>query len=121
MTRKLQAQRPDGTTRLFWKELYRIQFRHNTKENGASVTPNSVKYHASKVQDKLEFPFYFRSLRPTVLENNTNIKEIQARLGHARISTTMDTYSHVTEKMSSETVDIFAKWCSIRRTDSAPS
>lgn len=42
-----------------------------------------------------------------LLENGANIKEIQARLGHSRISTTMDTYSHVTRKMKQETVDIF--------------
>lgn len=44
-----------------------------------------------------------------LLENGANIKEIQARLGHSRISTTLDTYSHVTKKMSSEMVDIFEK------------
>jgi ATP-dependent helicase/nuclease subunit A len=44
-----------------------------------------------------------------LLENGANIKEIQARLGHSRISTTMDTYSHVTRKMKQETVDIFER------------
>lgn len=43
------------------------------------------------------------------LENGAKSKEIQARLGHSRISTTLDTYSHITEKMKKETVDIFEK------------
>ncbi|MGO0916574.1 tyrosine-type recombinase/integrase, partial [Clostridioides difficile] len=44
---------------------------------------------------------------PTVLlENGANIKDIQNRLGHSQLSTTMDTYSHVTDKMKNETVDI---------------
>ena len=44
-----------------------------------------------------------------LLEGGANIKDIQKRLGHSRLSTTMDTYSHVTEKIQSETVDILEK------------
>lgn len=36
-----------------------------------------------------------------------NPKEIQARVGHSRLATTMDTYAHVTKKMKKDTVDIF--------------
>ena len=35
------------------------------------------------------------------------MKDVQERLGHSRLSTTMDTYSHVTDKMKRDTVDIF--------------
>ncbi|MBK1025975.1 tyrosine-type recombinase/integrase, partial [Enterococcus faecium] len=52
----------------------------------------------------------FHSLRHThatlLLENGAKMKEISERLGHSRISITMDTYSHVTDKMRNETVDI---------------
>ena len=41
-----------------------------------------------------------------LLENGANIKDIQARLGHTRLSTTMDVYSHVTDKMRNNTVSI---------------
>ena len=55
-------------------------------------------------------PFNFHSLRHThatlLLENGAKMKEISERLGHSRISITMDTYSHVTDKMRNETVDI---------------
>ncbi|WP_423753503.1 tyrosine-type recombinase/integrase [Clostridium perfringens] len=55
-------------------------------------------------------PFNFHSLRYThatmLLEGVANIKDIQKRLGHSRLSTTMDTYLHFTEKIQSETVDI---------------
>ncbi len=44
-----------------------------------------------------------------LLKNRVKPKEIQARLGHSRISTTLDIYSHITEKMKKETVDIFEK------------
>lgn len=42
-------------------------------------------------------------------ENGANIKIIQKRLGHSKLSTTMDTYVHVTQKMKNESVDIFEK------------
>ncbi|HBG7746980.1 TPA: tyrosine-type recombinase/integrase [Clostridioides difficile] len=42
-----------------------------------------------------------------LLENGANIKDIQHILGHTKISTTMDTYSHVTNTMRSQTVNIF--------------
>lgn len=44
-----------------------------------------------------------------LLKDGANIKDIQKRLGHTRLSTTMDTYSHVTKKIQSETVDILEK------------
>ena len=42
-----------------------------------------------------------------LLENGANIKEIQKRLEHSKLATTMDTYSHVTDKMKTNTMNIF--------------
>lgn len=51
------------------------------------------------------------SLRHThatlLLKNGANIKEMQKRLGHSKLATTMDTYSHITDKMKNNTVNIF--------------
>ena len=81
------------------------------KENGENVTINSLKYLSRIVNLELGIDFNFHALRHThatmLLEANANIKDIQCRLGHSRLSTTMDTYSHVTKKMSDNTVDIF--------------
>jgi len=41
-----------------------------------------------------------------LLEAGANIKDIQERLGHSKLATTMDTYSHVTNKMKKDTVNI---------------
>lgn len=37
------------------------------------------------------------------------MKDVQQRLGHSKLATTMDTYAHVPTKMSKNTVDIFEK------------
>lgn len=82
-----------------------------TKEMGEHVTTNSLKYLSRVVNYELGIDFNFHSLRHThatmLLENGANIKDIQHRLGHAKISTTMDTYSHVTNNMRNQTVNIF--------------
>lgn len=65
---------------------------------------------------KLGIRFNFHSLRHThatlLMEAGANIKDIQKRLGHSKIATTIDTYSHVTENIKNNTVDIFEKMMS---------
>lgn len=82
-----------------------------TKEDGSLVTTNSLKYLSRVVNYELCITFNFHSLRHThatmLLEAGANIKEIQERLGHSKLATTMDTYSHVTQKMKQDTVNIF--------------
>lgn len=72
---------------------------------------NSHFIHNRKISEKSGVDYNFHSFRHThatmLLENGAKPKDIQVRLGHARLSTTMDTYAHVTKKMKKETVDIF--------------
>lgn len=81
-----------------------------TKENGELVTTDSLKYLSKAVNYELGINFNFHSFRHThatmLLEAGANIKDIQERLGHSRIATTIDTYSHVTKKMKLDTVNI---------------
>lgn len=81
------------------------------KENGELLTVDSLKYLSRVVNYELNIDFKFHSLRHThatmLLESGANIKDIQARLGHSKLATTMDTYSHVTKKMSEDSVNIF--------------
>lgn len=81
-----------------------------TKEYGELVTPSVVKWNTRRISNALSLSFNFHSLRHThatlLLENGAKMKEISERLGHSRISITMDTYSHVTDKMRNQTVDI---------------
>lgn len=84
-----------------------------TKEDGELVTPSSVKSHTRRISKTLSISFNFHSLRHThatmLLEDGVKPKIVQERLGHSRISTTMDKYVHVTKKMRNEAVDIFAQ------------
>ncbi|MBU2702691.1 integrase [Sporomusaceae bacterium BoRhaA] len=84
-----------------------------TKENGEMITPDSFKYAAKVIHYELGIIFNFHSLRhthaTTLIENGANIKDVQNRLGHANIETTLGTYTHATEKMAEQSVDIFEK------------
>ena len=92
------------------------QWYHNsnfvcTKKNGQPITINTYKYISRVVNNELCINFSMHSLRHThatlLLENGANMKDIQKRLGHSKLATTMDTYSHVTDKIKNNTVDIF--------------
>lgn len=97
------------------KEKYGIGYKHSkficTKENGEHITTNTYKYLSRIVNYELQIKFSMHSLRHThatlLLENGANFKDIQKRLGHSKLATTMDTYSHVTNKMKNQTVNIF--------------
>lgn len=45
-----------------------------------------------------------------LFESGASIKEVQDRLGHTDIKTTMDIYTHVTQKAKEKTADNFAKF-----------
>lgn len=82
-----------------------------TKEDGGMVTPDTFKYASRVIHYSLGILFNFHSLRhthaTTLIENGANVKDVQTRLGHANIETTLGTYTHSTEKMAEQSVDIF--------------
>ena len=55
--------------------------------------------------------FHFHSLRHThatmLIAAGANIKDVQERLGHADIETTMNKYVHNTEDIKKATADLF--------------
>lgn len=99
--------------RLKYREFYFVSDFVCTKENGEQVTPSSCKYSGQILRKKLGIDFNFHSLRHThatlLLEQGAPIKDIQTRLGHSRSGITLDTYSHLTDKMKNQTVDIFER------------
>jgi integrase len=57
--------------------------------------------------------FKFHSLRhlhaSSLIESGISPKTVQERLGHSNIQTTLQTYTHPTEKMQREAVEVFDK------------
>ena len=82
-----------------------------TKEDGEMVTPDSFKYASRVIHYSLGLIFNFHALRhthaTTLIEHGANMKDVQLRLGHARIATTMDTYTHATDNMAEKSMEIF--------------
>ena len=82
-------------------------------ENGQYTSTDSFKYCSRVVHNELQLAFDYHSLRHThatlLIEAGANIKNVQTRLGHTNIQTTLQTYVHDTEKMSEQSVEIFEK------------
>ena len=82
-------------------------------ENGTLLSPDSFKYPCRVINHDMHIVFNFHSLRHThatmLVQAGANLKDIQARLGHADIRTTLDQYTHVTKEMQDQTVEIFEK------------
>lgn len=80
-------------------------------ENGEYTTNHAFKYAARTINHELHLAFSFHCLRHThatlLIENGANIKNVQKRLGHERIETTLQTYVHDTETMAERSVEIF--------------
>lgn len=88
------------------------------KENGQYSSIDSFKYAARVIHYDLNIDFNFHSLRHThatrLIENGISPKVVQARLGHERIETTLQTYVHNTEQMELEAVNSFEEIMSTR-------
>lgn len=82
------------------------------KENGELLTTHSFKYCAKVIHHELNNPlFHSHCLRHThgtiLAENGAYPKDVMERLGHKDIQTTLNKYVFNTEKMKSNTIEIF--------------
>lgn len=80
-------------------------------ENGQYTSTDSFKFCSRVIHKELQLAFDYHSLRHThatlLIESGANVKNVQARLGHSNIATTLQTYVHDTEKMAEQSVAIF--------------
>lgn len=87
-------------------------------DSGKPTSPNSVSHLCAYalVERGLPFKVNFHMLRHThatlLIEAGANIVDVSKRLGHKNTSITFDIYSHVTENIKNNTVDIFEKMMS---------
>ncbi|MGB4590244.1 MAG: site-specific integrase [Clostridiaceae bacterium] len=73
-----------------------------------------LEFYCNKIHMKVITPHGFRHTHCSLLfEADASIKEVQERLGHSDIQTTMNIYAHVTQKKKEETADKFAKYINI--------
>lgn len=63
------------------------------------------------IREKLSININYHSLRHThatlLIEAGADVKDVQARLGHNNIQTTLQTYVHDTEAMAAKSVELF--------------
>lgn len=80
-------------------------------EHGEYTSTDSFKYCSKIIHKELKIAFDYHSLRHThatiLIESGADVKDVQTRLGHANIQTTLQTYVHDTETMANRSVDIF--------------
>lgn len=80
-------------------------------EDGQYTSTDSFKYCARVIHKDLGIKFDYHSLRHThatiLIESGANIKNVQMRLGHNNVETTLNTYVHNTDKMNESSVAIF--------------
>lgn len=83
----------------------------NVREDGSYIQPRVMQHCGRVVHYELGYmKFDYHSLRHThatmLIENGAPLKDVQHRLGHKSVQVTLDIYSHVTQKMQIQTVDI---------------
>ena len=84
-----------------------------TRDNLTPVTVKNLRDKSSSIARELDIDFHFHCLRHThatlLIKNGVSIKEVQARLGHRYIQTTLDIYAHLQAHETTNSVDIFEK------------
>ena len=79
--------------------------------SGQYTSTDSFKYCSRVIHKELLLAFDYHSLRHThatiLIENGADVKDVQTRLGHTNIETTLQTYVHDTEKMVERSVELF--------------
>lgn len=83
------------------------------REDGTMISPDSFKYVCRVVHHDLGLAFNYHSLRHThatmLVEAGADIKDVQERLGHSSVQTTINKYVHNTDNMKDRSVELFER------------
>ncbi|ERT60775.1 tyrosine-type recombinase/integrase [Megasphaera vaginalis (ex Srinivasan et al. 2021)] len=118
----------DATYQYIQDQINEIQYRRQSvfrykreldllfpAKDGGPIYPAYVSAKLKEYVEKAGLPtsFTFHGLRHThatlLLESGANYKSVQLRLGHSSFKTTMDIYSHITQKMEDELLEKIPK------------
>lgn len=82
-----------------------------TRNSLVPIKDPNLKQQCKKLSEQTGIPFSFHVLRHThatiLIQNNVNIKEVQTRLGHKNIQTTLDIYTHLQPSDTINSVNVF--------------
>ncbi|MEW4354443.1 tyrosine-type recombinase/integrase [Streptococcus pneumoniae] len=104
------------------KEFFKHGLKHLREENfcftqadNRLIQKSNIYNVLMKIIDKYNLkrisPHGFRHTHASLLfEAGASMKEVQERLGHSNIKTTMDIYTHVTDKQKEQTAKKFAHY-----------
>lgn len=116
-----------------WKKINREEYialgnRRGWENNPPIFSSSDGKYFTlSHLNNVMNYNFYvhhpdfykitIHQMRHThaslLFESGASLKDVQAKLGHEEMQTTMNIYTHVTETKSKKTLDNFAKFMEI--------
>ena len=115
--RKSQLENKLKYGRLYKKNKDNLVF---TRENGSFIYNHIIADWIYTLSKKVNIPFSMHTLRHThatlLLEAGVNAKDIQQRLGHKNINTTMDVYVKSTEVNQRRAVEIFENYTKNEKT-----
>lgn len=81
-----------------------------TRQDGSVLTSASLKSFAERLEMWTGLTFHAHMLRhgqaTYLIEHNADMKAVQMRLGHSKIQTTMDIYTHATKSMDEQLTNI---------------
>ena len=76
----------------------------------SAMTTRYLQSRCNILNKQLDFDFHFHKLRHThatqLIQNGAPIKDVQLRLGHGSIKSTLEIYTHYDKSASERSVDI---------------